>query len=160
VAYYVGDPCYIIRDELWDDFCTKLFANEEFNKGGHYDGSIQWENQTIEIWSNGGDGTWSFPIRDDYGDNSFCVDSGTFCVIDIDKLENIDDSGLRLGMRFNKEPTLCVEDGIVFINDTPDNTVQECDNCGELVYENDIIWSKGGDMYCWYCYDESVEEEE
>ena len=26
MPYYVGDPCYIIRDELWDDFCTKLFA--------------------------------------------------------------------------------------------------------------------------------------
>ena len=62
-------------------------------------------------------------------------------------------------MQFNKEPTLCVEDGIVFINDTHDNTVQECDNCGELVYENDITWSKSGDMYCWHCYDESVEEE-
>ena len=160
MSYYVGDPCYIIPDELWGEFCEKLFATDYYNERGHYDGAIEWEGQWIEIWSNGGDGTWSFGISDDYGKNSFCVDAGIFCVVDVEALENIEEDGLRLGMRFEKEPTLRVEDGIVYINDAHDNSVQKCDNCGELVYENDVIWSKGGDMYCWNCYDESVEEDE
>lgn len=28
-TYYIGDPCYIIKDEYWSEFCDILFANEE-----------------------------------------------------------------------------------------------------------------------------------
>ena len=26
----------------------------------HFDGGVKWGRQTIELWSNGGDGTWEF----------------------------------------------------------------------------------------------------
>ncbi len=124
------------------------------------------------MWCNGGDGTWKFSnIRNTLNrNNEFYVDSGNFCVIDIRELERYYEENPTVGwngfemkrndsLLFEKEPTLYVEDGVVYINDIHDDSMKECDNCEELVYENDIIWSKSGDMYCYYCYDESEEEE-
>lgn len=27
-TYYIGDPCYIIKDEIWSEFCDLLFTTE------------------------------------------------------------------------------------------------------------------------------------
>lgn len=123
--YYLGDPCYIIPDDQWDDFCEATFNPQNQAKGEdymHIDSVINWHGQTLTIWSNGGDGTWSF------GSRRFCVDAGIFCVVDLDKLPPYNKDGLKLGMLFDSEPDLYVEDGVVYINDRPDDSVMECGN--------------------------------
>ena len=60
--WYVGDPCYVITQD-WDLFCQKTWdekgvvSNED---SLHMDSIIEWKGHTLEIWSNGGDGCWSF----------------------------------------------------------------------------------------------------
>lgn len=131
MTYYLGDPCYIIPDEEWNDFCEATFKHEG-SDGNHLDSVINWHGQQITIWSNGGDGVWSW----DYGLNtmngaqSFCVDAGIFCVIDLDKLPKTDDDPATMGMVFQHRPTLEVKDGVVYINNKPDNSVHECEGCG------------------------------
>lgn len=162
MAYYVGDPCYIIPDADWGEFCKRLFATPEFEKGlQHYDGAIEWRGQTIEIWSNGGDGSWSFGIKDIHGKNNFCVDAGIFCVIDVDKLDDYQTGGLHLGMQFEKEPTLRVEDGVIYINDVHDNSVKDCEGCGEMISEHDEQWCENGSCIgCWECFECDCEGDE
>ena len=83
--YYVGDPCYVISDERWDEFCNALWAAEfELRKsinpnfveekkyislegcGVEFEWPLidEWGDEythTIEVWSSpGGDGCWSF----------------------------------------------------------------------------------------------------
>lgn len=161
--WYLGDPCYVIPDDEWMDFCKKLFAlGQNFEGNSHHDGCIVWKGQEIEIWSNGGDGSWQFDgIRDFNGNNSFCVDAGIFCVIDLHKLDEIryDDID-RLGMIFDKEPDLYVEDGVIYVNNQHDDSVVECCSCGELVYENDLICCQCvWDEQCYQCFECRCEEE-
>ena len=73
--YYVGDPCYMIDDKKWCDFCDALWAKqaEEEKKGyGRYNYPIilEWDCldedgdpavAEIEVWSSPfGDGSWNF----------------------------------------------------------------------------------------------------
>ena len=161
MVYYLGDPCYIVPDEDWGKFCEKLFATPEFEKGGHYDGSIEWKGQKIEIWSNGGDGTWKFTGLNTLNKTQeFGVDAGIFCVIDLEKLPQYQEIG-NSGMLFDKEPNLYVEDGIVYINDIHDNSVAECWECGELVYSENADWEceNGKCVGCENCFECECEEE-
>ena len=161
--YYVGDPCYIIPDEDWGEFCRKLFATPEFEKGGHCDGSFDWEGQKLIIWSNGGDGTWTFDgVKTTNGAKSFGVDAGIFCVIDLDKLPNAPRmEANRVGMLFDKKPDLYVEDNVVYINGIHDNSVKKCEGCNEMINTNDEEWCEnGGCIGCWMCFECECEEEE
>lgn len=79
-AYYCGDPCYVIPDEDWDDFCRLFWKTEEDRRSeirkylraqgktvpgyisldglSHF---LDWKGETIEVMdSPGGDGCWSF----------------------------------------------------------------------------------------------------
>jgi len=161
--WYLGDPCYVIPDAEWHDFCEKTYdENNTKDCRGHMDSIINWKGQTITIWSNGGDGSWQFDaLRDINGNNTFFVDAGIFCVIDLDNLDEIryDDID-RLGLIFDKEPDLYVEDGVVYVNDKHDDSVVECCSCGELVMECDLIecqccW----DEQCYQCFECRCEEE-
>ena len=129
--FYLGDPCYIIPDDEWSDFCD-LTLKHEGSDGDHLDSVIDWHGQTIRIWSNGGDGTWTwdYGLYTANGAQSFGVDAGIFCVIDLDKLPKTDQDPATCGMIFQNRPTLRVEDSVVYINNKPDNSVEECENCG------------------------------
>tara|TARA_R100001510_G_scaffold34133_1_gene30631 strand:- start:29673 stop:30128 length:456 start_codon:yes stop_codon:yes gene_type:complete len=135
--YYLGDPCYIIPDDEWDKFCEETLKHRG-SDGNHLDSIIDWHGQEITIWSNGGDGTWTW----DYGvytansQMSFGVDAGIFCVIDLDKLPKTDQDPATCGMTFHDRPRLEVKDGVVYINDKPDNSVEECENCNEFTTDS------------------------
>ena len=163
MVYYVGDPCYIIPDDDWWKFCERLFATPQYEKSGHYDGAIRWGGQVIEIWSCGGDGTWTFDgLETTNGAKSFGVDAGIFCVIDLDKLPNAPRmEASRVGMLFDKEPDLYVEDWVVYINDIHDNSVAECWECGKLDYSQNINWTceTGACDGCESCFECECEEE-
>lgn len=161
MVYYLGDPCYIIPDEDWAEFGEKLFATKDFEKGGHYNGSIEWKGQKIEIWSCGGDGTWEFTgLNTLNGTQEFGVDAGIFCIIDLEKLPQHQEVG-NGGMLFEKEPDLYVEDWVVYINDIPDNSKAECWVCGHFCGSNDVGWTceTGACEGCENCFECECEEE-
>lgn len=167
MRYYLGDPCYIIPDEDWGEFCEATFLQSNRAKaqdyGNHCDSVFDWKGQELTIWSNGGDGTWSFDgLETTNGAKSFDVDAGIFCVIDLDKLPDTPRyEASHFGMLFDKEPNLYVEDGIVYINDIHDNSVAECWECGALNYYTNINWTceTGACDGCEICFECGCEEE-
>lgn len=160
MTWYVGDPCYIIPENEWVDFCFATFAEENQKKGEHYshiDSVIEWHGQTLTIWSNGGDGTWSFSkrnLRTENDADSFGVDAGIFCVIDLDKLQgHYKGDPADCGMIFAEEPDLHVEDGVVFINDEPDDSHEQCYECGEYTYDYGWVCDFNRCEGCDHCFE-------
>jgi len=144
--WYVGDPCYIIPDDDWGEFCDLTFKHSQRNGGGHVDSVINWHGQEITIWSNGGDGTWTFTgLESANGATSFGVDAGIFCVINLNDLP-AHKADINDGILFEREPNLYVEDGVVYIRPRAsngrllsrvhDNSVHECENCGSIVQDS------------------------
>lgn len=134
-VWYVGDPCYVIRDEDWHLFCEKTFSQEAKAKTTDYnqDSVIEWNGHEIEIWSNGGDGSWS------WGAKSFCVDAGIFAVIPMECLREDEQAEARrimgnyaIGFDSHRKPDLRVEDGVIYLNDEPDDSADYCHCCGEV----------------------------
>lgn len=132
MMWYLGDPCYIIPDEDWMEFCDELNKNKEI---------IHWKGQDIEILSNGGDGRWEFHGLDTAnGRKSFGVDAGIFCAIDLDKLEgHYKDNPSQCGLLFDKQPDAYVSDGVIWINEIPDDSMSECERCYEYAKHDDIL---------------------
>jgi len=96
---WIGDPCYVIQDELWDDVCAQIY------KGGHkevghvitvnYNGN---ELSFIQCGTAYGDGCFSSQTGFEYG-----VDAGCLAIVPeelIHKDYNLDDS---LGKMFEIE---------------------------------------------------------
>ena len=162
--WYVGDPCYIIPDDDWQEFCdlTLTGVGGDRHEGGHVDSVIDWHGQEITVWSNGGDGTWTFPgLKSANGATSFGVDAGIFCVINLNDLP-AHEAAINDGILFEHEPGLLVEDGVVYIRTRDetrrfvgpryhDDSVHECDNCGSLV-ENSWWDDEEDDARCDRCW--------
>ena len=148
MSWYIGDPCYVVPKERWGEFCGML---------SNSDSPIVFDGVPLEIFSNGGDGTWW------WGKDSFCVDSGIFTIIPMYKIEEWGSDiyeAYRLGIVKEKEPTLRVEDNIVFINDVPDDSVIHCASCGEYVHEHETIECEcQDDIECYQCFECQCEEE-
>lgn len=71
--YYIGDPCYFIKDEDWMDFLDQLTGQEY--EGGT--GEVNFKGKTLFTSSTKyGDGTYL-----DNGDNRYPVDTGLISVI-------------------------------------------------------------------------------
>ncbi len=127
MAYYVGDPCYIIDKDDWSEFCQLTFDKENQRPNeNHIDSVIQWRGQELTIWSNGGDGYWSWEdsgIRADNGETGFGVDAGIYCVIDLDFL-HVSQHTLaeKNGMVFEDEPEFWTERGIIYLDGEPDDS--------------------------------------
>ena len=115
--WYVGDPCYLFDDE--DDWYSFLDQCD-----GHQ--VTEWNGATIELFENGGDGSWSW---EKYG--SFTVDSGLFGVIPFDCLREDEqenargliEGGSAIGFK-GERPRMYVKEngieyGIIYINDVP-----------------------------------------
>jgi hypothetical protein len=154
MTWFVGDPCYIIPDDDWTEFCelTLTGVGGDRMEGGHIDSVIQWRGQEITLWTNGGDGVWEFDgLRTLNGENSFWVDAGIYCKIDLEKLAgHYDCDPSRHGMIFADEPDFYTADGVVYLNDRPDKTVMPCPGCDSMIEETDEEWCDNG--MCGGCY--------
>lgn len=158
--WYVGDPCYIIPDDEWSEFCEKTWDKEHQVKDDpHMDSVFDWRGQTLTIWSNGGDGTWTFPnLRNTVnGVKSFGVDAGIFCVIALHELQRYENDPADMGIIFDYEPELEVRDDVVYINDEHDDSVQECPHwrCRIMVSPRDLISCEFGNCEegCFQCFE-------
>lgn len=167
MTWYVGDPCYIIPEDDWDEFCELTYEafGSDRHEGGHIDSVIQWRGQEITLWTNGGDGTWTFDgLRTLNGENSFWVDAGIYCKIDLEKLfvaGGYDCDPSRHGMIFADEPDFYTEDGVVYLNDIPDNSVIQCPGCDSMIEDGWEEWCDNGMCGgCYQCFECECEDEE
>lgn len=119
--HYVGDPCYVIPDDRWSEFCDKLFALETYRKYGG--GIIRWEvdgeTYLIDVHNSPfGDGTWSFDMQDDEGNDIVLgVDAGLLAIVPMECV--CPKADFYLGAVFHGEPTLETleqDGGIVELN--------------------------------------------
>jgi len=178
--WYVGDPCYVVADEHWGEFCTRTYCDEAKafahsywgDNGQHCDSIIEWGGEKITIWRNGGDGTWEFSFSErkkplNGRRSSFGVDAGIFAIMPL-KILDIDmmttERLMRLGLIFDKEPDLHVEDDIIYVNDQHDESVTECPDfrCRRLLTWDEIETCENGTCEgCFQCFDcDCVGEEE
>lgn len=103
--YYVGDPCYVISDEHWDELLDKTNFFE--------DGEFKFKGATCFTANTAfGDGTY-----EDQEGREYCVDAGLIGVIPFEVLdENFEGSGGQI-IEFDEEFTASETDGSFFIGD-------------------------------------------
>tara|TARA_R100001443_G_scaffold54172_2_gene65646 strand:+ start:8061 stop:8645 length:585 start_codon:yes stop_codon:yes gene_type:complete len=183
--YYVGDPCYVIDDNRWEEFCTALWDGEKENKDNgcpEYPVYIEWGIDgiiyNIEVWNSpNGDGVWNFSntvkeMRGWIAGTEMGVDAGLLAIVPYGAISNnstcSDKDSIKeisnLGIIFTEEPTL--ETGIhvvgeVTLNYNDENNVYYCYNCGEHTYEHDVIDCENYNcMGCYTCFECECEDEE
>lgn len=85
--YFIGDPCYVVKDELWGEYCDKSF---EFQVGGVFtiQGAEVFYSSTMY-----GDGCY-------YDDNwnDYPVDAGIIGATPLDKGITVDEIRDDLGV--------------------------------------------------------------
>ena len=87
--YYIGDLCYVMSDEEWDEVCSITIKDNKCIEGEF---NLKDGRRFALYGTAWGDGLYN----DQYG-HSYAVDSGTIgCILESDIKENIDDI-LQLG---------------------------------------------------------------
>ena len=87
--YYIGDLCYVMSDEEWDEVCSITIKDNKCIEGEF---NLKDGRRFALYGTAWGDGLYN----DQYG-HSYSVDSGTIgCILESDIKENIDDI-LQLG---------------------------------------------------------------
>jgi len=89
---WIGDPCYVIQDKLWDDVCEQIFKGGQKEVGFvitlNYKGN---ELSFIQCGTAYGDGCFDSQSGFEYG-----VDAGCLAIVPeelVDEENNIDDLG-------------------------------------------------------------------
>lgn len=80
VWVWIGDPCYVISNEEWDDFCFAVIRKLDYKTGDF----IETEHGTIFVWGTKyGDGTYK--VKKNGKNIGYCpVDSGLLSVFPLD----------------------------------------------------------------------------
>lgn len=83
--YYIGDLCYVIKDELWSKFCDEWFKNKGFRV------NTEVTINGIPTFCDGtayGDGSYSGNKA-----KSYSVDSGSIGIVEVSK-DSLADTGI------------------------------------------------------------------
>ena len=173
--WYVGDPCYAIADEHWDNFCEILFKQQGSLEGGGVrflfdDGTIA---MRVDVCNSGMGGDGSFSIRTSQGKFDFCVDAGILSVMPAAICSGLTDSELTAGQHGNcyavfESPFPPVWD--IDTDNWPHQSLDvngdighdpnggECDGCGNPYSSSELETNNAGYEYCWTCYEDEEEE--
>jgi hypothetical protein len=82
--YVIGDPCYQLNDEQWDEV---LDTSDHFhNPVGTFTLNNGGKGFTVAFTTPFGDGLYA-----DVDDRDYGVDSGTIGIIPVDQVDNLDD---------------------------------------------------------------------
>ena len=165
-THYTGDPCYVIDDSRWSEFCDQIPKEGGYIDWVGFDG----ETYSVQVWSSpGGDGTWGFS---DWGEMP--VDAGLLAVVPreccvIDR----EDKRFNKGYRLAPMPTdYAVQMGILWVGE-PDLETQaygywsgapvtlegracdgytSCDHCGDISAEDQMDYCNHcGYLSCYGC---------
>ena len=94
-TYYIGDLCYVIKDDsMWDKVCDAMFPNDAAKDGLIVVGGYQ----MISFSTMYGDGTYT----DNHG-NEYPVDAGMIGLISVQDIEKI--NGGPVDMEFGNVST-------------------------------------------------------
>ena len=176
--YFVGDPCYVIDDRKWSDFCDALWAKqaEDEKKGNgryNYPYIIEWDyldedesvvSCNIEVWSSPfGDGSWNFSNTVKYmsgwvAGKEMGVDAGLLAIVPRECCDRTDMGGMEytheFGILFTSYPELETgEDlgGHVLLQGFHGDDFYECE-CGTVTGDNEMWWCDGcGTSACGSC---------
>ena len=156
--FYLGDPCYVIPDSEWDDFCKIMRTDGE---------EFQYKGETCVVIGTGGDGDF----------DGLSVDAGIIGCIPVSlcdpaSLEAYVPSDARLVKR---QVSLEWEDYWVFIDGEPiggqycecsycggssnlgaEHDFEDCRNCGTSTHYQCIIDHNGEN----YCSDDCIPKKE
>jgi hypothetical protein len=81
--YYVGDLCYVLDDDEWDQVCSIIIQGNKVIDGEF----VLEDGREFAIYSTAyGDGEYN-----DYYGNSYSVDSGSIGCIKIEDIKNVKD---------------------------------------------------------------------
>jgi hypothetical protein len=81
--YYVGDLCYVLDDDEWDEVCSIIIQGNKVIDGEF----VLEDGREFAIYSTAyGDGEYN-----DYYGNSYSVDSGSIGCIKIEDIKNVKD---------------------------------------------------------------------
>ena len=130
--FYVGDPCYVIDDERWHEFCAQLSWNP--GSSSNVEWEVDGETYDIEVWhSPGGDGVWRFRDMGECG-----VDAGILAIVPRECCIRDMGDPAGLGIVFEMEPTLETDDNEMWveINGVRDDSYTECYECGDHIRED------------------------
>jgi hypothetical protein len=171
--YYLGDPCYVIHDDEWSDFCKGMMAEGGKKNQVGYPHYFQWRGRGMHFINTGGDGMW----------DGLCVDAGVLSCIPV---EVCDPEKLKEKSTCWRIIDKCVQlsmqdrGSILLIDDEPTDGAEycQCSYCGgsgELLseemqsfcyicwdgpYDEGCIGVHEGEYICEYCESEIKEEEE
>lgn len=171
--WYVGDPCYVIENERWYEFCEALNQKEQKLKDSGIKSknpSITWTRgiltKMIDIYTDtGGDGSWSWKNTAQSmagwvkGDTIY-LDAGIVAIIPREILTPAkqEEAGQRnLGILFSGQtpPILEVSQhlaGGMQLDTYDTDDISMCD-CGETLHKDYIYYCDGcGYSQCDGCY--------
>lgn len=145
--FYIGDPCYVIRDEEWSDFLSALWKAEESED---FDGNFTWKGENVFCHSTAhGDGCYE-STKGGVPSARFPVDAGLIGAIPLTLCNQPDDDEIVVEMTDSSNLGSC-EDGLFLIHtymiptkDEDEDEDHECENCGRVV-------ECSYDTLCWTC---------
>jgi hypothetical protein len=177
--WYIGDPCYAIDDNTWGEFCELIYKQESGLEGEGIE--FDWEQHRVYVYNSGlgGDGSISL------GEHKLSVDAGLLSVLPLEVCRRLSDAEKTEGehgshsiiesyyrpvfsISTDEFPHVTLEyttftDGVgrqnITISDTADHN--ECDECGEWIHTNNMVWTnhQGAVGYdC--CYEEEVNDDD
>jgi len=142
---YIGDPCYVIGDDNWQNFCDMIDNNDNsqviFDFMGH---------NIFVMQTKYGDGVYEL-FDDKYTlIGKLCVDSGLLCVMSFDGVQKIDgiDDGCVIEIKdFNVDNVYSDENATLFAGkyfvktDYEDDEDDEDDYDESYDYDDDESYS-------------------
>lgn len=126
--YYIGDLCYVIKGDKWDEVCSLTYPYTGLNRGKQVEGEFFLEDgrQFCIFSTMYGDGVYYSNEGDEIG-----VDSGTIGCVKVDDVDDVE--GLKLGavVEFNGTFHPSSKNGLLrfgpgFTVNTEDEHEEEC----------------------------------
>ena len=171
--WYIGDPCYAIEDDRWSEFCDMIgrFKSEAL-EGSGIEFKWYWIDEEgdervhrVRVYNSGLGGDGSFELHG----YKFSVDAGLLSVLPIEicgELSNeektvgahggyaIVDARFRPVWEINTDHFPHISLDINGTIQTVTDGYEECDACGEMTYENNMVYNDHQGAVCCGCEEE------
>ena len=105
--YWLGDPCYVIRDEDWMPWLEATDYETETNLVGEIPGS---EHEAVGFATSYGDGVYPFTINDEQVEE-LAVDAGMIGFVPVEYEPKPRLEGLVTKVKFDRMTTVRWKDG-------------------------------------------------